>query len=61
MSASRPGACARGARAPGSDGTDLTLLRLERGDFEFADARGDTVKGSMRLVPGRVVSFRSRT
>ena len=34
---------------------DVTLLRLEHGEFEFADARGDTVKGATRLVPVRVV------
>lgn len=43
-----------GTLAPGAT-ADATLLRLEHGEFDFTDARGDAVKGSMRLVPVRVV------
>ncbi len=43
-----------GTLAPGA-AADVTLLRLESGQFEFADARGDTVKASARLVPVQVV------
>ncbi len=43
-----------GTLAPGA-AADATMLRLEAGEVEFADARGEKVKAAARLVPVRVV------
>jgi dihydroorotase len=43
-----------GTLAPGAV-ADVTLLRLEQGEFEFADARGETLQAGARLVPVSVV------
>src|SRR3989442_5076693 len=43
-----------GTLAPGA-AADVTLLRFDSGDVEFADARGGKVKAAARLVPVRVV------
>ena len=43
-----------GTLAPGAV-ADVTVLRLEQGDFDFTDAPGETMKAGARLVPVWVV------